>query len=224
MTSPIVCGIPLSAKRVAAFWSHVDRRGPDECWPWTGCVSVGGYGMFNIDRVPRLAHRVAWELVVGPLPRGELYGRRKNRPSILVCHKCDNPPCCNPACLFLGTTQDNADDMVRKGRDFRARRLTPDAVVALREDRRSGMTLSQLAEKYGVAGPTIHSAVHGLSWKHIGGPTEPSTPGNLKLSKQDVEAIRRLRLVDGLKLREIAEIYGISIAWVSLIARGLRHG
>ena len=54
-----------------------------------------------------LAHRVAWELANGPIPDG-----------LLVCHRCDNPPCCNPEHLFLGTKSDNALDQIGKGRPW----------------------------------------------------------------------------------------------------------
>jgi hypothetical protein len=96
----------------AAFWAKVDdSAGPDACWPWTGALfrpGPRGYGM-NYGRIKRNrrtlhAHRVAWELAHGPT--GELF----------VLHKCDNPPCCNPAHLFLGTAADNMADKVRKGR------------------------------------------------------------------------------------------------------------
>lgn len=89
------------------FWEKVDRRSPDECWPWLGRARTSfGYGAFAIgrDRANR-AHRIAWELTNGPVPVG-----------LSALHRCDNPPCCNPAHLFLGTQADNIADMVAKGR------------------------------------------------------------------------------------------------------------
>ena len=87
------------------FWKHVDRRGPDECWPWMGARSCG-YGRVNVGQGEiRNAHSVAWELVNGPIPNG-----------MHVCHHCDNPPCCNPVHLWLGTPADNAHDREQKGR------------------------------------------------------------------------------------------------------------
>lgn len=91
------------------FWEHVDRRGPDECWPWIGAKRFFGYGAFNIGKKKaKGAHRVAWELTNGPIPDG-----------LQALHRCDNPPCVNPAHLFLGTPRDNMRDAQAKGRTMR---------------------------------------------------------------------------------------------------------
>ncbi len=83
------------------FWEKVEARG--ECWEWTGCKSSGtGYGRAGKRWS---AHRLAFEFCVGPIPSGAF-----------VLHRCDNPPCCNPAHLFLGDAAANARDMARKGR------------------------------------------------------------------------------------------------------------
>jgi len=90
------------------------------CWEWTGCRDGaprngsdprGSYGRFALDGYHMMpAHRASYELFRGPIPDG-----------MFVCHHCDNPPCVNPAHLFLGTAQDNADDTVRKGRSWHQR-------------------------------------------------------------------------------------------------------
>ena len=78
----------------------------DECWEWKGARVKGGYGNRGIGGGrSALTHRLAYEWVYGPIPAG-----------MHVLHRCDNPPCCNPAHLFLGTERDNALDKCRKGR------------------------------------------------------------------------------------------------------------
>jgi hypothetical protein len=81
---------------------------PEGCWEWTGCTTEFGYGRIALgsrnegyDRT----HRVMWRLVAGDIP-----------PGMCVLHQCDNPPCCNPAHLFLGTLLDNSLDMMSKHR------------------------------------------------------------------------------------------------------------
>jgi hypothetical protein len=84
------------------FWSRVTKG--DGCWEWSGARDRGGYGHFNGAHGNR-AHRFSWILANGPIPAG-----------MLICHRCDNPPCVNPDHLFLGTVLDNHRDMDAKGR------------------------------------------------------------------------------------------------------------
>jgi hypothetical protein len=88
------------------FWGRVDKSaGPDACWPWTGSRRGGGYGRVTVNGRSTSASRVAYELTHGTIPDGKH-----------VCHTCDNPPCCNPAHLWVGTPADNTRDMLSKGR------------------------------------------------------------------------------------------------------------
>jgi hypothetical protein len=87
------------------FWRSVDRRGPDECWPWKDARDAHGYGAFGHGSKTLKAHRVSSELTDGPIAEG-----------LAVCHRCDNPPCCNPAHLFRAPQPENVRDMFAKGR------------------------------------------------------------------------------------------------------------
>ena len=86
------------------FWKRVNTGSADDCWQWTGAAYIG-YGAIRIHGRTLKAHRCAWHWTFGPI-----------RPGLCVCHKCDNPSCCNPKHLFLGTQADNVRDMVSKGR------------------------------------------------------------------------------------------------------------
>lgn len=91
------------------FWSKVDIRSEDECWPWLASGLRTRYGSFSVGpknkRRQSTAHRFAWELINGDIPAG-----------MYVCHRCDNPSCMNPNHLFLGTPSDNTRDMMAKGK------------------------------------------------------------------------------------------------------------
>lgn len=100
---------------ISRFWPNVDRRGPDDCWPWRGGRDDSGYGLFCFTdasgkRRKTRAHR--W-----------LLGHLRGKPLILKptgledgCHRCDNPPCCNPAHLYVGTRKQNIADAVERTR------------------------------------------------------------------------------------------------------------
>ncbi len=79
---------------------------PDGCREFTGYRNECGYGRIKVGKKMPFAHRVAYEAWVGPIPEGAN-----------VCHHCDNPPCCEPSHLFVGSQADNHRDMVAKGRD-----------------------------------------------------------------------------------------------------------
>jgi hypothetical protein len=92
--------------RGTPFHERINILGPESCWEWQGARTKDGYGVYIPTKGnPHYAHRCAYERIHGPIPDG-----------LLVCHKCDNPPCCNPDHLFLGTNKDNIDDRHRKGR------------------------------------------------------------------------------------------------------------
>lgn len=94
-----------------SFWSKVQQAGGNVCWPWTAYVNQDGYGRFNqygkfgYTKLT-FAHRVAYEVTYGEI----------TDPNMRVLHRCDNPPCCNPNHLFLGTQSENIWDAMKKGR------------------------------------------------------------------------------------------------------------
>jgi hypothetical protein len=146
------------------FWNHVDRSDPDGCWPWRASTLPKGYGRVFWKGRNHNAHRVAWMIVNGDIPQG-----------MFVCHRCDNPACCNPAHLFLGTPQDNVDDCVKKGRDRRGihpgesnphAKLTNEQVYEIRRLFRT-MPHTELAQRYGVTSTNIQDIGNRKSWRHL---------------------------------------------------------
>ena len=146
------------------FWSKVQRGKSNECWPWMGSRSPLGYGHITQRRKHLWAHRVAYELSVGPIPDGHC-----------VCHKCDNPSCCNPAHLFKGTPADNIRDAASKGRmakgqELPGAKLTDALVVLIKKQIAGGTPLKTLASRYGVSAGTISRIKTRHTWRHIDQP------------------------------------------------------
>jgi hypothetical protein len=135
------------------FWAKVDIGGPDECWPWTAGTYRKGYGQFNAGPPwhPNHAHRYAWIYTYGD--PGELH----------VLHSCDNPPCCNPAHLFLGTNADNMADKVAKGRQ-RTRTLTAEQVAEIDRLDASGLSRTEIAKRLNLHPSTVSRRLTG-TWR-----------------------------------------------------------
>jgi hypothetical protein len=168
------------------FWKFVVKA--DGCWSWLGCTAPNGYGLIYDKKLDRKipAHRLSYEMHIGPVPEG-----------YFVCHRCDNPPCTNPEHLFVGTPKDNSQDMAKKGRSGltrhpeRAARGTrnarfthPETTARGEESGQAKLTESQVREirqlhntgahsqkslgkKFGVCKATIYYIVNNLSWQHI---------------------------------------------------------
>ena len=145
------------------FWDCVDKsKGDDSCWPWTrSCMKEGSYGRLILHGKQVVAHRVAYELAIGNIPNG-----------MLVCHKCDNPPCCNPGHLFVGTNQDNMTDRQEKGRytsggQHHASKLSEQDVIQIRARLSSNETPWHIAQDYPVHPTAIYRIRDGKTWSSL---------------------------------------------------------
>jgi hypothetical protein len=99
------------------FWKKVTYEPNSGCWLWDASANPKGYGQFVLEGVPLKAHRFAYEMLVGEIPRGEI-----------ILHECDNPSCVNPAHLRSGTYKENTSDIINKGRAScrRGHKMTPE--------------------------------------------------------------------------------------------------
>lgn len=163
---------------VDRFWANVLIAGPDECWLWLGSVGSHGYGQIQIQKKSALAHRVAWELTNGQIPRG-----------LVICHSCDTPLCCNPRHHFLGTHKDNAMDKVKKGRA--PSKLNPDKVRELRDLYAAGWSTRRLARHFDVDRRAVVFALNGKTWAHVDGPAVPLRH-EPPLGKSGVRGVRQI--------------------------------
>jgi len=168
------------------FWDKVQKS--DGCWLWTAARNKSGYGRLGgVGMRTQLAHRLSWELAHGPI--GE---------NLLVCHRCDTPPCVRPDHLFLGTDADNHDDMDRKGRG---------SVVGLALGRATGLV------KPGQFGDNHWTKRKPESVRR--GDRHPAA----KLRSDDVALIRS-RHSAGEPRAGLAIAFGVSLATVHLIIQG----
>lgn len=148
------------------FWEKVRKGETDECWEWQGAKSRDGYGRLRrpgpakTEHRDLRAHHIAWQIENGPVPQG-----------MCVLHKCDNPPCCNPKHLFLGTRTVNNADKKEKGRSADRHgtnnsnvKLTEGDVIEIRKLASLGMSQMQVAALFSVKQPQISRIVRGESW------------------------------------------------------------
>lgn len=178
--------IELIPSDIPRFRSHVMAAGPDECWPFVGTMDRDGYGHFSMRGKAPCAHRVAFTIAFGPIPEGKV-----------VCHRCDNPPCCNPAHLWAGTIAENNSDKRAKGRepmgdDHWSRHRPENLARGLRNG------------KYTKPEKTPRGESH----------------GSVKISAADVLEIQRLYAAGGISQQKLADRFGVRQAHVSRIVLG----
>lgn len=163
-TKPFKLSI-VTRRQIALFEEKIDRSG--DCWLWTASTLNTGYGQFHVGHRSSgtlrttTAHRLAWMLAH---PNANIGG-------LCICHHCDNPLCCRPSHLFIGTHGDNARDRQAKGRGNQCRGeehaksyITNDDVRAIRA---SGESNRATGEKYGMGASGISKIKNRRAWAHV---------------------------------------------------------
>lgn len=198
----------MKPKTLEDLLTQVEKK-ESGCWEWVGYRDKHGYGWRYWEGRDWMTHRLVMKLLGHKLSR-----------SIWVCHRCDNPPCCNPDHLFLGGPKENIDDKVSKGRQSKGAKhgmakLTGAQVEEIRARYAAGgVTQKQLALEYGISDGQISYLVANKSY------TDPSlSVSNFKdkLSYEKAKAIREEYALGKANQREIAEKYNVDKSSVSLI-------
>lgn len=159
---------------ITKFWSRIKKT--DSCWPWIGGTNDRGYGVVCIGNDKVYAHRFSFVLNIGRIPE-----------FICACHSCDNPPCCNPDHLFLGTHLDNMTDAETKGRfkhseehirkitvaiprgdHHSCSKVTGEMVRDIRNRFSDRLTpLAYISREYGLSAMSVSDILRGKTWKHL---------------------------------------------------------
>ena len=143
------------------FWASVSIGGQDDCWNWMRSRDRKGYGKFGVGSMKdgtrriEIASRMAWIVTNGEIPSG-----------MFVCHRCDNPPCCNPSHLYLGSCADNLREMHEKGRYIAKTWLTSVQVAEIRT-LLSSQSNASIARIFGVSPSAISRIRSGKSYSRV---------------------------------------------------------
>lgn len=135
------------------FWEKVNKAASNGCWEWTAALKDNGYGTFRASKAEgmKYAHRVSYELHFGPIPKG-----------LYVCHKCDNRKCVNPAHLWVGTHEENQQDMGRKGRTHSpAKRLSDNTIREIRAAAAQSKH-KDVAKRFGISRSYVNRIANGV--------------------------------------------------------------
>jgi hypothetical protein len=148
------------------LFARVNRpsEDPQVCWPWTGATTSKGYGNIWWHGKNFPTHVVAFDECVDDIPKG-----------MMVCHSCDNPPCCRPSHLFLGNAQDNTDDMMIKGRHVSMSGENHGGAILIELEVREifhlawqgDFTLQAIGNRFGVSRTLVRYIKYGQSWAHL---------------------------------------------------------
>lgn len=199
------------------FWRHVKAGSDDECWPWEKCPK-DRYGAIGKDGVIERAHRVSWQIHIGPIP-----------PGVQVLHTCDNPPCVNPKHLFLGDQTANMRDMARKGRGRSAPRaalqnskakVTRAEVAEIRQQLGAGHSQSTIARRFNISQTNVSAISRRKTWGEIPGPAgrhncvnHGEKNGRAKLTEPQIREIR----LKASSIKEQARHFGVSAVLITKI-------
>lgn len=155
----------LAAKKpIEIFYKNaLIPENKDECWIWQKQKS-NRYGYMTINGAKSIgAHRFSYEYFHGEIPEG-----------MMICHKCDTPKCVNPKHLFLGTSQDNTDDKMRKkrhkcknGEEHGHSKLTESQVREIKLKLKEGIFQRVIGLEYNVKQTCIYKIKHEITWSHV---------------------------------------------------------
>lgn len=227
--------INIKQSDISKFWSRIDVKAETECWTWMCGKSRLGYGKMSIGKKCIRAHRFA--LVVSGVEIPE---------NMCACHSCDNPSCCNPKHLWVGSQSDNQKDRAAKGRSSRGERnpskthpelfcgennhasmLTDEIVSELRKNPPIGLNMSTESLKYSISPEAFRSAIVGDTWKHVPAMSpdklhaflNANPPIRVRITRQTADLVKeQLRL--GLGVKEVSAKMGIHQRTVRRILSG----
>lgn len=198
-------------EEIERFWSKVDKKGENECWLWTGGQkNKEGYGGFWLNELGNtvnchklmfiIVHNFDWD----DIPDG-----------IVIRHTCNNYYCINPKHLKLGTYKDNSQDMIDAGNSMKGkenpkkRKLTIEIANELRELWKTGnYTYVGICSMYGISTDTLHRILANISYRNENYKRVTFKHVNNKLSKENVQEIRKLR-EEGMSVKEIISRFDI---------------
>jgi hypothetical protein len=153
----------MSLAEVFAYFTPGPIPRTQACWEWQGKRGPNGYGILTMGRKSIGAHRVSYELHVGPIPDG-----------LFILHSCDNRPCVNPKHLRPGTFEDNMKDRQDRlrtphGEGKKQSKLTDEKVRQIRRSAAEGVDDKELAQRFGVTPSNIYAVRIRKTWKHVVG-------------------------------------------------------
>lgn len=213
---------PHNRSLLERYSEKVDKRGPDDCWPWLAAKDIGGYGVINNERgcEPRKlkAHRLAYSLEFGDIPE-----------ELIVRHVvCANPACCNPAHLAVGSHADNSEDMIRDGhsilgdrhpskidpRGWRESRkdsisLTEELVLEIRRRYSEGEGPRSIASDLGLGRIAVQFAAIGRTWADVPN-AQPRQGRKTRFTAELVRQVRADHLVNRSR-KAAAEKFGLTV-------------
>lgn len=144
---------------------RISREDEGGCWVWTGAKNDAGYGQIRLNGAAKYVHRLMFEL------SGQIIGE-----GLHLCHKCDNPACCNPAHLFQGTAKENLADMRAKGRwkptpslgeAHGCAKLTAVEVRLIRQLCEDKVSQYEIAKRFGISQSSVHAIKTRLNWASV---------------------------------------------------------